>query len=109
MAEYRIIIKLSENAISINDLFQDEFIQKINALGLQYGGIYNPETQIHSGVIDFISDDLHVIEKNIKEIQLWLISYPIQTILHVFFPLTSENAFLKNMLSDIRYLINSCT
>ena len=86
MAEYRIIIKLLDNISSTNDdLFLDEFIQKIEELGLQYGGMYCPEKQKHFGVIDFISEKQHLIEKNINEVQSWLALYRVPTVVLAFF------------------------
>ncbi|MDR2346383.1 MAG: hypothetical protein LBE18_09980 [Planctomycetaceae bacterium] len=50
-------------------------------LKLQFGGSFDPNSRMISGVIDFYEYDIHIIERKLYDIQSWIIAYPQKTII----------------------------
>ena len=88
MTEYKIKIKMYQQpALSSYeqlDEFLERWIEKIEELGLQFGGGFDHEVGILDGVVQFGRRRAKTIEKNLYEIQTWLGKQPSKpVILHL--------------------------
>jgi uncharacterized protein YggL (DUF469 family) len=88
MIEFIIKIKLlniascgSENSKESNDLFLDDFIQKVESLGLQFGGGSDFKSGIHEGVISFPNNEKSILETEIYSLQNWILTHPTKALL----------------------------
>ena len=99
MTEYKISIKLRQKLPPEDrDAFLDDWIVKIEELGLQFGGgldIFNPSGMM-KGVIDFRENRKDTIEKKMFSLQSWLTRQPSKPVI----------MRLRLLLNDIDYDID---
>ena len=99
MTEYKITIKIpckrSLSSTNSCEAFLDQWIEKIEELGLQFGGVLDEQQKIIEGVIDFCDNKKQVIEKKILEIQHWLYEHPYKPILMQLYMYTNNGDFVN--------------
>jgi hypothetical protein len=80
MTEYKITIKVPRKSELLstdqNEKFFDNWIEKIEDLGLQFGGTLEPQLGIIEGVLDFRKRKTNMVEKKLYELEFWLGMHP---------------------------------
>ncbi|MDR3199018.1 MAG: hypothetical protein LBU34_14220 [Planctomycetaceae bacterium] len=95
MTEYKITIKVpcKSKSLSTNqkEKFLDNWIEKIEELGLQFGGTFVPQSEmiIIDGVLDFRKKN--TVEKKLYELQTWLGMHPNKPVILQLLPLSYES------------------